>query len=148
MDLGQLPLFSMLARRMTWLGKRQEVLGQNVANVDTPGYRPQDLKDDRFRRLLRDAARSVPVVRTHEGHMANGFGIAMPASSGDGSHGFDPDLQPVTMPNEETVDASGNQVSLEDQLVKVSETAAQYQMVTALYRKHLNLIRIAIGRGN
>ena len=29
---------------MAWLDRRQGVLAQNIANADTPGYRPQDLK--------------------------------------------------------------------------------------------------------
>jgi flagellar basal-body rod protein FlgB len=37
-------------RRLGWLETRQRVLAQNIANADTPGYRPRDLTD--FRRLL------------------------------------------------------------------------------------------------
>ena len=35
---------SMLQQRMTWLSQRQNVLSQNVANADTPGYAAHDLK--------------------------------------------------------------------------------------------------------
>ena len=36
MDLSSLNLFSMLGKRMSWLGARQEVLAHNIANSDTP----------------------------------------------------------------------------------------------------------------
>ena len=34
----------MLRERMSWLNARQDVLSQNVANADTPGYTARDLK--------------------------------------------------------------------------------------------------------
>ena len=39
-----LGIFSKLATRMAWLGRRQQVLAQNIANADTPNYKPMDLK--------------------------------------------------------------------------------------------------------
>ena len=42
MDLSKIPLFTMLTERMAWLNKRQAVLAQNIANADTPGYKPKD----------------------------------------------------------------------------------------------------------
>ena len=47
---GKLDIFQALVRRMQWLGQRQNVLAQNIANTDTPGYRPQDLKHGPFER--------------------------------------------------------------------------------------------------
>src|SRR3954449_3551650 len=35
-------LFDLISARSAWLGQRQAVLGQNVANADTPGSRPRD----------------------------------------------------------------------------------------------------------
>ena len=46
MDFGKLPIFDVLARRMGWLGQRQEVLAQNIANADTPGYQRKMLMLD------------------------------------------------------------------------------------------------------
>ena len=40
----------MLRERMTWLNQRQDLLSQNVANADTPGYVARDLKPLEFRR--------------------------------------------------------------------------------------------------
>jgi flagellar basal-body rod protein FlgB len=36
---------------------------------------------------------------------------------------------------------------LEEQLVKVAETQMDYQTMTNLYRKHMQMFRIALGRG-
>src|SRR5690606_18697091 len=39
MDLSGMTLFDMARQKMSWLGQRQAVLAQNIANSDTPGYR-------------------------------------------------------------------------------------------------------------
>lgn len=145
MDISQIPLFAMLSRRMVWLGKRQEILAQNIANADTPGYRARDLGDSRFKALLRGRLRSTPLATTAPGHIA-GPGAARLVGGGRGEIPIpDPDLVPRV---DESVkpEADGNAVDLESELVKVSETAAQYQLVTTLYRKHVAMIRIALGR--
>ena len=43
MDPGKLALFRLAEQRLAWLDRRQEVLAQNIANADTPGYAARDL---------------------------------------------------------------------------------------------------------
>lgn len=57
MDLGKLPLITMMTARMAWLGQRQQVLAQNIANAGTPGYTPLDVKPLDFHGLVRSDAR-------------------------------------------------------------------------------------------
>ncbi len=134
MDLGGLRLFSMLSRRMDWLGDRQRVLAQNIANADTPGYLPRDLKDLSFRSLLqpRPSAR-VDLAATDPMHRPGA--VTRPAYG------------ERTVREDELVTLSGNAVELEDELRKVSETSVDYQTMTNLYRKHVELIKTALGRG-
>src|ERR1700733_10466102 len=56
MNLTDVPFLSMLRERMTWLNQRQDVLTQNVANADTPGYSARDLKAPDFLQELSKAA--------------------------------------------------------------------------------------------
>ena len=58
MNLPDVPLLSMLKSRMSWLEARQDVLSQNVANADTPGYVAHDLKPMDFESLLKNAGGS------------------------------------------------------------------------------------------
>ena len=44
-----------------------------------------------------------------------------------------------TMPN-------GNAVVLEEQMAKVNETQINHNLMTQLYKKHLNMIKMAIGK--
>ena len=139
MDLTSIPLFSALTRKMSWLSQRQTVLAQNVANVDTPGYRASDLRPLDFRSELAYAggagagtATLTPTV-TNPAHL-KGFASVNGTQSS-------PDRAP------EERELNGNTVSMEDQMMKVSETSADYQMMTNLYKKQINLISTAIGRG-
>ena len=132
MDGGKFDLFSMLTTRMAWLGRRQQVLAQNVANADTPGYKPMDLKPLDFGRLAADAARRVEVRVTDAAHLAG----TRPSPV------FGAERQDIT-----EMTPTGNAVVLEEQLMKVSETAMTYRLMTNLYRKHVNMIRTALGRG-
>ena len=50
----------MLKSKMSWLEARQDVLSQNVANADTPGYAARDLKPMDFASLLKKANGAVP----------------------------------------------------------------------------------------
>jgi flagellar basal-body rod protein FlgB len=50
MDLNSLALFRLM--QLACLTQRQSVLAQNIANVDTPGYKPNDLKPFDFDSVL------------------------------------------------------------------------------------------------
>ncbi|MBX6369529.1 MAG: hypothetical protein IRZ04_16205 [Rhodospirillales bacterium] len=131
MDFGSIPLFRAMAKRMSWLGERQQVLAQNVANADTPGYVPQDLKQQSFRDLLGGSARPT-LATTHTRHLAG---------AARGAGGFAVVRVKTAEPT-----PSGNRVSLEQEMMKVGETATYHHLMTSLYRRHLGMIRAALGR--
>ena len=57
MPISDMPIFSMLRTRMQWHQERQKVLAENVANSDTPNFRPHDLVAPDFRQVGSGAAR-------------------------------------------------------------------------------------------
>ena len=134
MDLTKLPLFALATKRMGWLARRQEVLSQNVANADSPGYRPRDLKPLDFRAVLASTASAdaIGMARTAGGHLG---GLRHDAAYRDGK---------VRDPFEEA--PSGNAVVLEEQMMKVAETQTDYRMATTLYRRHVAMLKDALGR--
>jgi flagellar basal-body rod protein FlgB len=130
-----IPLLNILRDRMSWLNGRQSVLSQNVANADTPGYEARDLKAVNFDRLLQQSAGasqfSTPLELTNARHIA---------------------VQPVKADSFKTVLAAdtesnptGNTVSLEQQMIKVADTQAQYRAASNLYAKAISMMRTAIG---
>lgn len=128
-------LFAAMAKRMDWLGQRQRVLARNVSNADTPGFRPHDLTEGSFERLLSGQAAPVEPVATQARHMA---GTAVRDGSARSQAQGDPYETAPT----------GNAVVLEEQLIKVSKTQGAYQLMTNLYRKHMEMFRIAVRGGN
>lgn len=139
MDFGKLPLAAMMAKKMAWLTRRSEVLAQNIANADTPGYRAQDLKETSFGALVARESRGVRngsrAALTHPKHMAGPSRTQVAYRVVN-----EPDIQEPTI--------SGNTVSMEQQMQHLGETQMSYQMVIDLYRKHLGMFRTALGRGN
>jgi len=131
MDLPDVPLMSLLRERMSWLHQRQDVLSQNVANADTPGYVARDLKPQDFSNILSgETGRANALTATDPRH------IAMSSLSGSR---FDDMAAP------DQANPNGNAVSLEQEMIKVSDTQAQFQAAANLYAKAMAMMRTAIG---
>lgn len=136
MDLPDIPLMSMLKTRMTWLNQRQDVLTQNVANADTPNYVAHDLKPVDFSRDLRQTA--GPAQSASQLNITNPHHIALKIAAKSG--GFE-DMEV----RDTTASPNGNSVSLEQEMIKVSDTQAEFQAATNLYSKAMAMMRTAIG---
>ena len=131
MDLDKLPLFGLMNRRMAWLTQRQSVLAENISNADTPEYRPSDLTKASFRRMVEAGTNPAMLVKTSAGHMEP---LRKPAA-----YRTEKERDPYE------TELSGNSVVLEEQLMKVSETQSAYRLATNLYRKHVAMLKAAIG---
>lgn len=132
MNMPEMPLLSMLRERMNWLHQRQDVLSQNVANADTPGYVARDMKPQDFTSILKGETRhGSALLSTDPRH------IGMKAGS---TSRFD-SVAAAAAPN-----PNGNAVSLEEEMIKVAETQAQFQAAANLYSKAMTLMKTAIGR--
>ncbi len=64
MAISDLPIFSMLRTRMNWHQERQRLLAENVANADTPGFRPRDLAPLDFGRQVQQASGQLQLALT------------------------------------------------------------------------------------
>ncbi len=135
MPVSQAPLFKLMSARLGWLSQREVVLGQNLANADTPHYRPRDLRPAEFARLaeaLPGTAGRLTITRTDPGHLGPGEQVRIGLASRPAESVYE------TAPN-------GNAVILEEQMAKASQTALDYQLTSNLYRKYLGMLRIALG---
>lgn len=132
MDLPDVPLLAMLRERMNWLNQRQDVLSQNVANADTPGFVSHDLKPLDFEDALSQTGNGASLVTTNTRHIA-----ISPSHASKFEDREAPDQE--ASPN-------GNSVALEAEMVKVSDTQAQFQAAANLYAKAMTLMKTAIGQ--
>jgi flagellar basal-body rod protein FlgB len=123
-----LPIMEQLKSRMQWLQARGKLLAENVANADTPKFKPRDLRPADAGGL----GMGVSVSTTHAAHLSIG-GLSGSAPGETKAKKFE------TTP-------SGNSVVLEDEMMKVAETQMDYQAAATLYSKSLGLLKIAIGK--
>jgi flagellar basal-body rod protein FlgB len=128
MDLTRATPVALAEQRLAWLEARQRVLAQNIANADTPGYQPRDLRP--FAAVLA-GARGVPLARTDAAHLAPTRDAAL------------------VRPDRRLAERSpnGNAVALDHQALKVADTDTAHAFATGLHRRYLGLFRIALGRG-
>lgn len=131
MNMPEMPLLSMLRERMSWLHQRQDVLSQNVANADTPNFVARDLKPQDFEALMRGQQNGSAMLATNPRH------IAMNKSGSRFESAAAADMLPTP---------DGNAVSLEQEMIKVAETQAQFQAAANLYAKAMTMMKTAIGR--
>ena len=138
MELTNLPMFGLIRQRMNWLNQRQEVIDQNVANADTPDYRSNDLKAFDFKSVIRKSgpkSKQVSVALTQDTHI--------PGSRRQSSDSFK-EID-VRRPYETAPD--GNQVVLEEQMIKMNEIVTNHNLITQIYRKQLQMFKTVTRRG-
>jgi len=131
MALNDIPLFSMLKGRLSYLNQRQQVIAQNVANSDTPGYTPNDLKPFTIEETpSSNLGLAMSPMRTSAMHL-------------HGAHQQTTVWGPQASPDSETR-LDGNRVVLEDEMMKMQDARLNYTTALGLYQKSLSLIQMAI----
>lgn len=118
------PMFAgidQLSRSMSFHRDRHTVLAGNVANVDTPGYKPFDLE------RVDESSETTP-GRTDDGH------LSLLIEAGSRVQSFDDS-------GETTISADGNAVNLERELAKVDANRVRYNAVGELVTRRLALLR-------
>lgn len=112
-------------------GARQSAIARNVANADTPGYRPTDLLP--FAQAYRAADMAFAQRATRPGH----FGPAGAAAVVK-DHLLTP-VQGATSPN-------GNGVSIEAEMMKAAEVRHQHELALSIYQNALGILKTSLGR--
>ncbi len=142
MTLDDMPLFAMLKSKLNYLSSRQQLIAQNVANADTPGYAPQDMKPFTVSQpgavggaLSGSGLAPVSMAVTSSMHLsATGSGMSAGAAS-----------PAVTTPDSQAT-LNGNSVVLEEEMEKMSEARTDYDAAIGLYEKSMSLIQMAAKR--
>ena len=123
--------FEIASKRMQWLGARQQVVAENVANADTPEYKARDVSD--FAQMIEGATRGRGPVKTDPRHISA-------SSNGDGVR-----IEQDRDAWDQKLD--GNTVVLEQQTIKSAEISENYRMAAQLYRKGYELLTLSVTGG-
>jgi flagellar basal-body rod protein FlgB len=133
MGIMQLSMFNLLTDKMRWHQARQNVLAENVANAETPGFQSHELKP--FAIAEEQSGASVAplmTAATAPGHFSTYSATSAGYSAGT-EGGFE-------------ITPSGNAVTLEEQMTKIAENQIDYQTVTTLYSRSIGILKTALGK--
>jgi flagellar basal-body rod protein FlgB len=108
---------------LNWI--RQQLISNNIANVDTPGYKRVDVD---FKSSL------IKALNNHDNN----------SKSRLNAH----DLEPVFVESEElTLSNDGNNVDIEKEMSQQAVNLLQYALLTRLVSDQLGMLRTAITEG-
>lgn len=135
MTIQDIGLLQAIGAKMDYLNQRQSLIAQNVANADTPGYRPRDLVDVNFADMLQaqtqNNVRPVHVAGTDETHIT--------------SNGEQGDVKARRTREPYEVAPAGNSVIIEEQLVNAGQNAMDYNLMLNVMQKQVGMFRVALG---
>ena len=128
MDIFQVGGFR---RSLDYHAERHNVLSSNIANANTPGFRPEELlRDDKD-----DFGGTLALTRTEQVHFQ---AAGIPATH-----------ETVISPDESRAGGlDGNTVSLEREMSKLQANDLRYQGASKLVTRHLAILKYAASDAN
>ena len=132
MDLFQDPTLQAIGPYMSRLSKRQQIVASNLANIDTPGYKTKDVSfHATIQELLNETG--TPQRASRPGHSQSR--ILGPIG-----------IQPYEVPGlASRIDR--NNVDLDRELMKLSETSFEYSMITEILKGKFRTLANSINEG-
>ncbi|MCB1839251.1 MAG: flagellar basal body rod protein FlgB [Rhodospirillales bacterium] len=133
MSTQEIGLFKAIAAKMDYLSQRHKVIAENIANSDTPGYKPKDLTPVDFSSVLKGVTsnRSVQPSRTDPKHISAAGAVGQ--------------AQDRTQKSFYEVSPTGNAVVMEEQLLNAGRNVMDYNLMLNLYQKQIGMMKIALG---
>ena len=121
----------MLEKLLDYHSERHKLLAANVANIDTPGYKGCDINfPDELARVA-GTGKTLPLVKTSEGHFPPGTLLKDTRYSVFESNGTAHRLD-------------GNTVDLDKEMSKLAENSLYYNTAAQVISKKLQGLRTAI----
>lgn len=126
-------VIGVLSRAMDASALRQNAIANNVANVDTPNYKPARVTFEEL--LKKETGGGFVGKRTNEKHLVIGGGAGIPL----------PKLEQENI----VFKNNGNGVDLDFEMTQLSQNTVWYQSLTYGLNEEFNLLKTAIrgGRG-
>ena len=137
MDLDKIPLMAVIKSRMGYTNQRQRLIAENVANANTPNYAPHDLKAFTFEAAMKSQSgpamglTPVSTAVTNAGHLEGK------------QHAPTGPFKPEDAPDSEAR-LDGNQVVLEDEMMKMTTSKLDYDAAVSFYQQSLGLLKMSI----
>lgn len=124
-----------LERSLQFMSARQRLLASNLANADTPGFRPTDVDPRAFQGALREAL--------GEGRLDAAGGLAFDDSAPVAFTDSGVELKPEVLADN-ILFHDGNDRSLERLMQRMTENVYAFRAASQLMRNQFELINTAI----
>ncbi len=125
-------LFTGMQRAMDFQMQRQTHIASNIANIDTPGYKPKDIKFQQQLNRSIDSSSSVKLKATNSNHMNLG-----------GTRGT---VEPAKVVKDAT-QAPGldnNSVNLDNEVAKLTANQLRYRATASFVSKKMSILKYVI----
>lgn len=119
---------NLISRQLNERVVRGELIASNIANVDTPGYKSQDLQ---FGKILSEKMESINLKKTHPKHIDDN-----PSGLQAG--------QVVENPNSGRPD--GNNVDINEEILKLTKNSMEYNGRVELLARRMSQIKDSINQ--
>jgi flagellar basal-body rod protein FlgB len=129
-SLDAIPLMQIIKGKLDYTNQRQRVISENVANADTPGFAPHDLSNFTAQAALKPRPTGSGLTTTNVMHIA-GTPTAGPEA-----------YKTLSAPDSEAR-LDGNQVVLEEQMAKMTQSRIDYEAAVDFYQQSMNLLQTA-----
>lgn len=119
-----------MQKRMTYLGEKQAVISNNIANADTPDYIPKTIQAQTFEDQL---GNQLKMAQTDNQHLSSGA--------------MEPVYRVMDQKNVQ-LKPNGNGVNIEQEAFKMMQNQGDYSLTTNLYSRTNTMMRYAISGDN
>ncbi len=133
--VGNDPFLDRMERALDVMSRRGQVVASNIGNVDTPGYRTQDIdfKSALERAVQAQAGPGLRMQRTEPAHFISGSS----AANAEVAHR----VAGLTVRND------GNDVNIDREMLALSETRARFETAASIARLRIRQLLTAIDDG-
>ncbi len=120
---------SLLERAMDAESLRFQVRAHNLANVNTPGYKRQDVEFEAYLAAELNGKGTIGLRKTRLQHLSGKGSSAAPS---------------IVTDNRTTMRLDGNNVDIEQEMVALTETAVRYQVLAEQLSRKIRELRTVI----
>ena len=126
----------LLSKVLDLRAQNQQVIGANIANAETPGYAPAKFEFEGQLRQAIEQNKAMPMAAPNPGHFPLG---PQNVAAIEGT---------ITRTADQTGIGDENGVSVETEMLALSENQIMYEASAQLLQKKLGMIRYVISGGN
>jgi flagellar basal-body rod protein FlgB len=128
--------FTLLRKGLDALSARNTVIANNIANIETPNYKAADVAfEDSLRRAIVLDAPNLRLTETDPAHLNR---------RGEQQQRLEELHHRTFRRNDTSMRKDGNNVDVENEMIRLAETGLNYQAMSTLATKKLALMRMVI----